>query len=142
MNYNDIHSKENLRNFGSILFTDLFHEENFGKINLIKLGELKINVYANEGPIPHFHIESTDRNFICCVEIYHPNYFSHDNKIDKLTDRQVKDLNKFMSTKFKPRPDFTVWEAIDFYWVAFNDPERKKYNNYTFYQPDYSKLNC
>lgn len=139
--HDKIHNNENRRNFGSFIFTDSFNEENFGQINLNKIGLVKVNVYANEGPVPHLHIESTDKKFECCVQIYRAKYFSHGTKTNTLTNQQAKDLNNFLKSKFKPRPDFTVWEAIDFYWKAFNDPEQAKYHDYTNTQPDYTKLN-
>ena len=79
------------------------------------LGECKICVYGGERNIPHFHIESTSSNFVCCVRIYEPYYFIHPGKEGTLNSAQRKELDKYLRTAYKAPVGgvkMTIWQMI------------------------------
>ena len=105
------------------------------------LGECKICVYGGEKNIPHFHIESTSSNFVCCVKIYEPYYFIHPGKEGTLNSAQREELDKYLRTKYKPaigKSNETIWERIADYWNNANPTYAVNRPNAT--QPDYNKL--
>ena len=55
---------------GEIEFTDSVNEVSVGRPNLDKFGTCKIYVYGNEGPVPHFHLEKSNGEVICCICIF------------------------------------------------------------------------
>ena len=129
---------------GSITFTEsLLEEEIIGnkrRINFNSIGECKIEVYRNEGIIPHFHLSTKDRKFECCICIYSNNFFSHGGKYrGTLSGKQCKQLNDYLSSDSKVS-GFTVWDLIRATWETSNMnnvfPDNRKVNK----QPDYSNM--
>jgi hypothetical protein len=118
---------------------NLYLEAEIGKINLkSQLGMCKIEVYSNEGPVPHFHIISKEKKWECCIEIYRPLYFNHGSKQGKLNNRQCKILDDWMKEKHFPYP-LTYWETAALSWELnenpmSNIPPAPK-------KPDYTQLN-
>lgn len=106
-----------------------------------KFGECKIEVYANEGQIPHFHLFNLDKSFETCICIYSNNYFAHGGKYtNKLNKRQCKELNDWLKQPNIKAP-LSNWEMIYAMWEAGNSekckfPEKRKVT----IQPDYSEL--
>ena len=81
------------------------------------LGDCKIQVFNNEGIIPHFHITSKGENFECCVCIFEPLYFNHGRKNGKLDANQRKQLNKWLcSPSNAVVGNLTNWENIVLSW--------------------------
>ncbi len=128
---------------GRITFLEelLEKEINNGKrVNFNSIGECKIEVYANEGPIPHFHLSSLNKKFETCICIYSNNFFSHGGKYrDTLSTNQCKLLNDYLKTESKSI-GLSVWDTIRTIWDTYNDnnlfPKERKTNK----QPDYSKM--
>lgn len=111
--------------------------------NLSKIGKIKIRVYENEGTIPHFHIDSLNDKFHCCICIYDNKYFDHGKYQDKLTNNQAKALDQLLRTKLTIRNvTQSVWDHIALAWELANgdNPYNKQYENYTK-QSNYSDIN-
>ena len=105
------------------------------------LGECKLYVYGGERNIPHFHIESSDGKFICCVKIYEPYYFIHPGKEGTLNSAQREELDKYLRTFYKTPVGgikITIWQMICIDWNNANPNYAVFKNNAT--QPDYNKL--
>lgn len=78
-------------------------------LTIDKLEKCKVAVYASEGQIPHFHIESEDGKFKSCVCIYSNNYFSHGGKYKgQFNSKQRKEFNKWMENNWNKIKD--AWE--------------------------------
>lgn len=102
------------------------------------LGDCKIQVFNNEGPIPHFHITNESKNFHCCPCIYEPVYFNHGVKVDRLDSSQRKELNQWLSKQNKFVPTSTNWEMIAAAWQMLENPTKNIPKNAK--QPDYTQL--
>ena len=108
-----------------------------------KLGLCKLEVYPNEGQIPHFHIISKNNiKWECCIEIYNPKYFSYGSKIGKLTNKQLKILDSWLrdiSKKDIFSFGVTNWQTICMIWEFQGNPNTNVPKNPI--QPDYTKIN-
>ena len=105
------------------------------------LGECKLYVYGGERNIPHFHIESKDGKFVCCVQIYEPYYFIHPGKEGTLNSAQRKELDKYLRSAYKTPVGgvkITIWQMICIDWNNANPDYAVFKKNAT--QPDYNKL--
>lgn len=108
---------------GTIIFDDEFIMEKQiqtgNTFNSKSIGECVIDIYPNEGPIPHFHIYNKDKSFNTCIRIYENMYFSHGGKYtDKFNSKQCKQLNEYLkqiNPKISLRPT-TIWESIVIEW--------------------------
>lgn len=105
-----------------------------------RFDEYKILVYGSEGPIPHFHFESTKDNKKGCIRLDRPEYFSHGRYQDKLNSKEVKYLIQFLNAphKFFGKVGYNNWQIICIYW-GDNNPEFQVDLD-TIKMPDYSKL--
>lgn len=116
------HSDPEVLLVGNIDFEDVFNEQEIGRINTKSIGECKVEIYPNEGSIPHMHIYNKDKSFDTCVCIYSNNYFSHGGKNkSKFTSKQCKEFNKWMTelnNNFDPPT--TNWQAIKSLWNIMN----------------------
>lgn len=126
---------------GEINFTDSVNEVSVGRPNLDKFGTCKIYVYGNEGPIPHFHLEKSNGEVICCICIFEAKYFHQETYPTILSSKQKKELNKYMKTYTKNSfgAKLTVWETAANAWNGANE----KYAvtpNQSLVQPDYTDL--
>lgn len=118
---------------------DYISEALVDKINIKKLGVIKVEVYNKEGPIPHFHLNGD--NFKCCICIHKPMYFDHGKYHDKLPSYARKILNKWLSKATKDSPVLTNWELIKIFWKHENPDWDNKYNiRIPKKQPDYSNI--
>ena len=142
MNYNkkDNHSKPII--IGTISFGEDIREvkvdSKYGRFNTINIGECNIEVYSNEGPIPHFHISNLNKTFNCCIRIYENKYFSHGGKYrDILNSRQRKQLNDYLKQISKDDKNKTVWEYIVKVWES---ETKYAYSNKTDIQPHYENM--
>jgi len=114
-----------------------------GNINLSnRVGFCDIEVWGNEGPIPHFHIITKNNiNWECCIELFNPKYFNHGSKQGILTSKQLKMLDTWLKEPYVS--DYikanTRWEALVGFWIAQGNPMRFVPKNAT--QPDYKKIN-
>lgn len=120
---------EDISLIGYINFSDSIYEQEVGGNKRYKpkgIGECKIEVYGpNEGSVPHFHIQSLDKSFQCCVCIYSNNYFSHGSYTGKLNTKQCKELNEWLNLIQKNSfGKLTNWETIVVMWEGSN-PECK-----------------
>ena len=129
---------------GTILFDDLIEEKNIETnsnkfLNVGKgIGKCKVEIYGNEGIIPHMHIYN-DSGFNTCVCLHSANYFSHSGKYkDKFNSNQCKEFNDWLS-----RPNSNTlgklsnWEAILSMWTIMNPdckfPEYRKVTKQPYY---------
>lgn len=105
-----------------------------------RIGFCDIQVWNNEGPIPHFHIISKNNiNWECCIEIFNAKYFKHGSKQGTLTTKQLKILNDWLK---EPCYDDGIradsrWDMIKYFWKAQGNPMKFVRENST--QPDYTK---
>lgn len=83
-----------------------------------RVDNLKILVYGSEGPIPHFHFETLDRELEGCIRLDKPEYFDHGKHRGRLTKRLLKNLIKFLEAPHKYLGKFgmTNWQVICMYW--------------------------
>lgn len=105
-----------------------------------KIGFCKIEVWPNEGPIPHFHIISkNDINWECCIEIYNSKYFHHGSKQGTLTNKQLSILDSWLREKSKIHnyPNLTNWDLLCIFWLGQGNPTKLVTQNPV--QPDYTK---
>lgn len=116
-----------------------FQEGVFGKVHFGKgLGDCKIYVYSNEGPIPHFHLISESNNFEACICIFEPIYFDHGSKTGTLNSNQRKLLNEWMSSVITDYGvNATNWQMLIFAWRMNNGD---KYIPKNPKQPDYTQM--
>lgn len=131
-----------IRCFGTIDFSTITDdiEESAGKINFNKIGECKLYVYGKEGPIPHFHIKTTNGDLVCCVCLHKASYFDHGTEFTRLNSGQLKLLNNYLKTKNpKYSSKITIWEIMCISWNTCDD--NPEYTNFPNKQPDYTKLN-
>lgn len=142
--YNEIHNINNELTIGNEFDLESYlNEVTIVSDNLPKIGKIKIHVYENEGTIPHFHIDSIDGKFKCCICIYDNKYFDHGKYQDKLTNNQAKALDQLLRSKLTIRNiTQSIWDHIAFAWdiANSNNPYNKQYENYTK-QPNYSDIN-
>lgn len=132
---------------GTIIFNDIIEEKEIvdsaRRFKPKSIGECKIEIYPNEGQVPHFHIYNLTKTFQTCICIYSNNYFSHGGKYkDKFNSRQCEQLNEWLANKNKNSyvGVITNWAMIEALWNTFNPeckfPEYRKVKT----QPDYSKM--
>lgn len=100
------------------------------------VGTTDINVYTNEGPIPHFHIESKSEGFDCCICIFEAYYFSHGSHTDTLNSKQKKQLDNFLSEKSKFNRKLSNWEFIRDAWISANH-KTDGISDYPMSKPNY-----
>ena len=104
------------------------------------VGECIIEIFANEGQIPHFHIHNKDNSFSTCIRLYENLYFSHGGKyIDTFNSSQCRKLNEYLK---QPCPQFfnkiTIWEALVGYWESDCSSD---YPHKVKVQPHYEDMN-
>ena len=137
----DNHKDATKATIGYIFFPDPLNENNIAvgknKISLPTIGECKIEVFPNEGDIPHFHIRNEEAKFDTCVKIYSAEQFIHGKHNGILNNKQCKALNKWLD--MKPRGKFTNWETIENIYFVFN-PDCKFPENKCNGKPDYSHM--
>ena len=130
---------------GTIEFSEqLLQEEEHGgldRLNINSIGICKIEVYSNEGNVPHFHLFTPNHSFETCICIYSNNFFSHDGKYrDKLNRKQCKILNEYLKQQDKRMPKLTVWEGIMYAWESANEDCKFSKDRKVNKQPDYSDM--
>lgn len=135
----DNHENAKEVTISTINFDESINESQVGITNIRKIGECKIEVYANEGNIPHFHMYNSDRSFDSCICIYSPNYFSHGGKYrSTLSSSQCKLLDTILRSKNEL--NVSLWVQIVILWESMNSqckfPENRKVKT----QPDYTKM--
>lgn len=138
------HTEVNCYRIGSIYFNDILTEEQIQsskRFNPKSIGECIIDVYPNEGTIPHFHIYNKDKSFQTCVRIYENLYFSHGGKYtDKFNTKRCKALNEYLKSPYeKSNVPMSVWDAIVFTW-ELNDNGKYPENKKCKLQPDYEDM--
>ena len=98
-----------------INFDDIIIEDNVSKLNLKRLGECKILIYSNEGPLPHFHLQSKNDEFKTCICIYSAHYFAHGEAYrGTLNSGQRNQLDAYLRSRVKN--NMTIWEQIANFW--------------------------
>lgn len=107
-----------------------------------KLGVCTAYVYPGEGPVPHFHLVSKEKEI--CICLYEPKYFSHGkhklNPKDRLNNVQREVLNNWMKMANYGDDRLTNWEMLVANWKN-NNPDNKRYNiRFPKEQPDYNNL--
>jgi hypothetical protein len=130
---------------GIINFEEDLNEAEIGgndRFRPSKIGVCKVEVYANEGQKPHFHLYKLNGNdeFETCICIYSNNYFSHGGKYtSKMNNKQCKELNTWLNKPNKKDPTITNWQAAVNQWEMGNGG--KNFKDKTNNQPDYDKMN-
>ena len=77
----------------------------------------EVEVYPNEGPIPHFHLHSSSENNNkkdICIKFETPEYFSHGSYFVELNSRGRKDLVNFLLSE--DEYGISNWEFLRRYW--------------------------
>ena len=148
LQYDEIHNEYNRSCIGNIPDFELpLNEATITVQSISKVGKVKINVYANEGPVPHFHIEGD--GFSCCVCIFDNMYFDHGIHTDTLNKSQCKQLDEFMKQPCESNVKLTNWEACKFAWEMNNISSNDNINIVNRYrmmygdrkqQPDYTDI--
>lgn len=147
--YDIIHAERDRSTIGFIdnFISEVTTESNNRNMGVTTIGKVAIIVYGDEGPVPHFHIESKDFN--CCVCIFNNKYFDHGIHQDTLNRKQLKELDSFMRNKCSLEEKITNWEAVKILWVASNVTGNSNFGitlrykliyKYKNKQPDYTKL--
>lgn len=128
--------------FGTVSGTGLLMEVSPGRFNLGNpVGKCRIEVYSNEGQIPHFHIigESKSKKFECCPCIYDAVYFNHGTKIDRLSNKQLIILNNWLNSPCdKFGGAINNWHIISSLWEMCHNPMTNVPKNPV--QPNYSNM--
>ena len=126
---------------GIITFNDILSEkEVYPRPSFKSIGECKIEAYAGEGSVPHFHMSSLNGEFSSCVCIYSNNYFSHGGKYrDKLNTSQRKRFNSLLKQQ-DPVNGLTMWQQIEFLWRTMNPECKFPKNRMVKIQPDYTTM--
>ena len=139
--YSDIHNDDSRWFICDIEFDELYTEETIIQGYKVKHnGKCKICVYDNEGVIPHFHIENIDKTFSCCIRLDKPEYFSHGEHDDKLTNSDIKKLIKELSKKVDKTSNITNFEYMCIAWNKHKAKTKNKIKE-PYKMPDYTKLN-
>lgn len=77
----------------------------------------EVEVYPNEGPIPHFHLHNSSENSNkkdICIRFDSPEYFVHGSYKSKLNSTGRKDLIKFLISE--DEYGVSNWEFLRRYW--------------------------
>ena len=111
----------------STIGEELLAEMSPGNLNLSnKIGYCTIEVWPDEGQIPHFHIITKNKiKWECCIEIFRPRYFSHGSKQGTLSNKQLKILDDWLREEEDNestggwkvsiyKPDGTSYHSISF----------------------------
>lgn len=114
-------------------------------VEMARVGKYDIyDVYVHsddKGKIPHFHIwddNTKGQKFHTCIRIDEPEYFHHTGKEDVLTNKEIKNLIKFLQSKPKHGLYDTYWQALVYMWNMNNsDVEIDDSQS----MPDYMLLN-
>ena len=124
--YEKLHSEDNVY---------LYRENVF----IRDLGNCKIAVNGFAGNIPHFEIISEDEQFKSCIKLYEPEYYFRDNKeFSKLSNDQIDDLIRYLTTKEDSKIDNHGWMCIE--WRNLNTEKKYEHYNERDFEPDYTKL--
>ena len=107
---------------------NVINEYGVGKLNFKQAGLCSIEVFGDEGLIPHFHVVGI--NFECCPCIYEPLYFNHGYKTDKLSKKELKILDTWLRQAHK-NLNISNWEYICMIWEECGNPMNiaNKYKN-------------
>lgn len=138
---------EKVIEIGLITFKDDFYKsievsKGNHRFNTKRIGECKVEVYTNEGQIPHFHIYNKNHSFESCIRIYDNHYFSHGGKYRSiLSGSQAKELDYWLRLQNSKDPNITNWSFIVKEWERNNINCRFPQNKKVSIQPDYSKMN-
>ena len=123
---------------GSFIFDNVILEEELNRLSMSNIGELKVLVYSNEGPIRHFHLKSSSSNWETCIELLKPKYFHHGKNNKILNSKQCRELDDFMRSPCSFNENQTNWEMALSLWNIGNRKYISKVSDYE--QPDYIKL--
>lgn len=141
--YDRIHCEENQGIFGELELDDLFEEKTIDNrsISVKRHGMCKLSIYDNEGLIPHFHIENSDKSFQCCVRLDKPEYFIHGSKTDTLSNTEIMKLIKILQSNVKSKKfKMTVYEYACLMWNQGTSNIKNQISE-DMDIPDYTKLN-
>lgn len=138
------HTGEVIYLLGTVNFEDLFNEQEIESKNKRfkskSIGDCKVEIYGDEGTVPHMHIFNNDKSFEACVCIYSNNYFAHGGKYtSKFSAKQCKEFNDWMSKiNSKSHNNMTNWDAAVFLWEVANPdckfPENRKVKTQPHYE--------
>ena len=125
---------------GTIIFDEPLSERSIGTLGLKKIsGECIVEVYPSEGPIPHFHLYTSNKEFSTAICLLTNKYFGHGDKYEEtLTSGQCKQLNRWMSSPHHKHKGFSNWMEAIAEWNRSNPEFRVIASAYE--QPDYSEM--
>lgn len=127
---------------GIIDFSDIITEKEISsnnRFNPTGIGQCKVQIYGNEGDIPHFHIEGVGSDFDCCVRIYEANFFQHGTHCDILNSKQCSELDIWLRSK--TNRNISRWIEICAFWEAYNPDCRYQEYKKATHQPAYYNMN-
>lgn len=129
---------------GTINFTNSINEQEVVQKNqrfkTKSIGECKVEIYPNEGPVPHMHVYNNDKSFESCICVYSNNYFAHGGKYtSKFSSKQCREFNEWMKNQNTKFPgNITNWQAVAFAWEIANPdckfPENRKVKTQPHYE--------
>lgn len=123
---------------------DIFMEDS-DRIDLperSKLSGVSILIHEGEGPIPHFHLENSAKNFYCAVRLDKAEYFKHNKYQDELNAGERKVIYKFLKEPMDKRrnKDFTRWDHLVVMWNSTIKHNKSKTYCKTLIMPNYREL--
>lgn len=125
------------------IIEDVQHQEQL--IEMARVGKYDVyDVYVHsddKGKIPHFHVWDDNmrgQKFHTCIRIDKPEYFHHTGKEDVLTNKEIKNLIKFLQSKPKHGLYGTYWQSLVYMW-NMNNSDVEIDDNQSM--PDYMLLN-
>ena len=122
---------------GAINFFEVMDEASVesqkNTLNTRGIGPCIVEVRANEGPIPHMHIESIDGKFKACVCLHTNKYFSHTGQKYKQfsNTKQLKEFDTWLrKSNVKYDKTLTNYQVAVQLWF---DNQKSKYYFYYGY---------
>lgn len=130
-----------LSNIGEQFLTEMSP----GDINFSnRIGFCSIEIWPNEGQIPHFHIIPKDskvaKSWQCCICLYESMYFNHGSKQGTLTNKQLKLLDSWLRENINIRGiSGSRWALACNYWDGQGNSQINIPKGNNIKQPDYTK---
>lgn len=120
-----------------------FSEEKIGmkfqdRVSVEGVKTCVISVFGREGKfVPHFHIISVDKDFLCAIKLDKPEYFIHTKYKDKLPNRKSREfIDEYLRKPYK-KEEKTIWDKMINDWDEIHETD---YTSKLKDQPDYKKL--
>jgi hypothetical protein len=114
----------------------------FARVGTIE-DNIEISVYAKEGKIPHLHFYCIQDGRKGCIRLDVAQYFSHGNKSDRLSKKELKSFIKWLDEDCHLFKVFNVsLKNYDYICQLWNENNPNNTFNFDLIdEPDYSSLN-